>query len=134
MLRLRQPFCRASLKIKNVSIYGSAAGAFTLFKNPIISGGSLTYTTHPDPRSMTEYISFSGNSTSSYTITGGIPFDNGFFDNKASISNIFDTNELTSIHSFCSDIKGNLDTFVVAACSLTATLNCRVAVQWMEIT
>jgi len=134
ILRLRQPFCRSSLKIKNVSIYGSAAGAYTLFKNSTIGGGTLTYTTHPDPRSMTEYISFSGGGTSSYTITDGISFDNGFFDNKVSISNIFDTNELTSIHSFCSDIKGNLDTFIVAACSLTATADVRVAVQWMEIT
>ena len=83
---------------------------------------------------MTEYISFSGGSTSTRTLTGGIAIDSGFFDNKATVSDTFDPIELTSIHSFCSDIAGNPDTLVIAACSLTATANVRVAVQWMEIT
>ena len=134
ILRLRQAFCRASLKVKNITFYGSAAGGYTIFKNATVAGGSFTYTTHPDSRSMTEYKSFSGGTTSVFTVTGGIAIDSGFFDSKASVSNIFDPVELTSIHSFCSDIAGNADTLVVAACSLTGNLDVRVAVQWMEIT
>ena len=133
ILRLRQAFCRASIKVKNISIYGSAAGGYTIFKNATVSG-SLTYTTHPDTRSMTEYISFSGGSTSTRTLTGGTAIDSGFFDNKATVSDTFDPIEITSIHSFCSDIAGNPDTLVIAVCSLTGTANVRVAVQWMEIT
>ena len=83
---------------------------------------------------MTEYKSFSGGTTSAFTVSGGIAIDSGFFDNKASISNVFDPVELTSMHSFCSNIAGNPDTLVIAVCSLTATPDIRVAVQWMEIT
>lgn len=135
ILRLRQAFCRATIKIKNISIYVSAAGGYTIFKNATIGGGTLpSYTTHPDSRSMTEYISFSGGTTSAFTVSGGIAIDSGFFDSKASISNTFDPIELTSTHSFCSNIAGNADTFIVAACSFTGTADIRVAVQWMEIT
>lgn len=134
ILRLRQAFCRATLKLKTITFYGSAAGGYTIFKNATVAGGSFTYTTHPDSRSMTEYKSFSGGTTSAFTVSGGIAIDSGFFDNKASVSNVFDPVELTSMHSFCSNIAGNPDTLVIAVCSLTGTADIRVAVQWMEIT
>jgi hypothetical protein len=134
-LRLQQKHCRATFKLKDVSIFSSGDGHYTVFKNPTISlGGSpaITYTVHPDSRSLVEYSVLSG-AIGAYSISGGTPIRSGFFQKTTSSTDTFSVDELITAPSFCSDIAGTSDILVVAVASFSGNISAYCDVRWMEI-
>lgn len=132
LIRLRQQYCRATFKLISVDIFSPSNDiAYTVYKNPVISGTpALTFTPFPDRGSMVEYC-YTGTPTN-YTLTGGIPIRSGFATNNNSISDNLTTQELITAHSFCSDIQGNTDTLVIA-CLRYGNTPVRMTARWMEI-
>ena len=141
IIRLRQQFCRASLRIKEFSFYNSsgsqnlpAPAAYTVYRNPTIGGSAYTFTTHPDSNSMTEYKWFGGSASNAYTVSGGETFYSGFVDNQATISDSTSVADLITARAITSDIKGNVDTLVFAAYVFSGSVDLRVVAKWIEIT
>ncbi len=131
-LRLQQKHCRATFKLKEVTIYSSGDIHYTVFKNPTITGGTPTYTAHPDSRSMVEYSVNSG-SVGSWAVSGGTPIRSGFVSKANASIDSFTIDELVSATSFCSDIAGTPDVLVVAVGGLTSNPSANANIRWLEI-
>jgi hypothetical protein len=54
LLRLQQKYCRATWKLLDIELFLKDAGFYSVFRNAEVTG-SITWTPHPDPRSMMEY-------------------------------------------------------------------------------
>lgn len=133
LMRLQQSYCRASVKIKDIELYAAAAGVYSVFKNPVITGGPITWTKNPDPRSMIEYCVFSGNTTSAYTVSGGLCTRSGFFDKTIATQDSLQVSELLTAHTFCSDIKGNPDILCIAAAGFAPSCDIYANARWIEL-
>ncbi len=131
-LRLQQKYCRATFKLKEVTVYSSGDVHYTVFKNPTITGGTPTYTAHPDSRSMVEYSVNSG-SVGSWAVSGGTPIRSGFVSKANASIDSFTIDELVSATSFCSDIAGTPDVLVVAVGGLTSNPSANANIRWLEI-
>jgi hypothetical protein len=134
-LRLQQKHCRATFKVKDVSIYSSGDGHYTVYKNPTITlGGSpaITYTAHPDSRSLVEYSVLSG-AIGSYSISGGTPIRSGFFQKTTTSVDNLSIDELISAPSYCSDIAGTPDVLVVAVASFSGNISANCDIRWLEL-
>ena len=139
ILRLQQRYCRATFKLVSIDIYTLASGGgstgltgYTIHKNPTISGTpALTFTAFPDSRSMLEYC-YVG-TPSNYTLTDGIPFRSGFVERNTSSLDGLRIDELITSHSFCSDIKGNCDTLVIAAKQIVTNNRIYITARWLEL-
>ncbi len=135
ILRLQQKYCRATFKILSLEFFSDQKGAYCAYKNPTITGAAFTYTAHPDPRSMIEYKWFGDGTTSapSYTVSGGTPIRSGFFaQNTVSATNV-SIDEVITNPSYCSDIAGNCDTYVITGRQLATSTDVIVNVRWLEI-
>jgi hypothetical protein len=131
-LRLQQKYCRATFKLKEVTVYSSGDVHYTVLKNPTITGGTPSYTAHPDSRSMVEYSVNSG-SVGTWAVSGGTPIRSGFVSKAAASTDSFTIDELITSPSFCSDIAGTPDVLVVAVGALTSNPSANANVRWLEI-
>lgn len=135
ILKLQQKYCRATFKILELSFFSDQKGAYCVYKNPTISGAGFSYTAHPDPRSMIEYKTFGTGTISppSYTISGGTPVRSGYFAQNTNSVTSISIDEVTTNPSYCSDIAGNCDTFVITGYQLASNSDVVVNVRWLEI-
>lgn len=134
LLRLQQVYCRATFKIKNIDLYGAAAGAYNILKNPSISG-TITWVNHPDSRSMIQYAVFAnGTITPTNIVTGGQCIQSGFFDKRTNATLAPSVADLINAPSFCSDIKGVPDVFCITMAGFSDNVDANANAQWIEIT
>jgi hypothetical protein len=139
-IRLQQRYCRATVKLKSVEIVNTntnnADGAFEISRNPILTGPAITWTKHPDPKSMIEYHVFTDPVTSGHTITNGYVTRAGYFSARGQIQDDLSVEELITAPSYASDIYGNADVLCVACAALKSTggnLTLRANLRWLEI-
>lgn len=134
LLRLQQKYCRASIKIKDVQIYGSASGLYSIFKNPIISG-TITWVDHPDPRSMVQYAIFAnGGITPTNTVTGGQCINSGFFTTRTAAFGNQSVQDLIAAPAISSDIRGVPDVWCMAMIGFQGNPDVNAVATWIEIT
>ena len=134
LLRLQQQYCRATFKIKNIELYGAAAGIFNVLKNPTITG-TITWVNHPDKRSMIQYAVFADGTTEpTNTISGGQILQSGFFEKRTSETGAQSVADLIAAPSFCSDIRGAPDVFCIGMAGFSANDDVNATAQWIEIT
>jgi hypothetical protein len=132
LLRLQQKYCRATWKLLDLELFLKNDGFYSVFRNATISG-SITWTPHPDSRSMMEYC-YLGNATASErTVTGGLCIRSGFASVRTSLQDGIATSELITRTQFSSDIKGNPDILVIAAGSWTQNSEACANARWIEI-
>ncbi len=129
---MQQKYCRATFKLKEVTVYSSGDVHYTVLKNPTITGGTPSYTAHPDSRSMVEYSVNSG-SVGTWAVSGGTPIRSGFVSKASASTDSFTIDELVTSPSFCSDIAGTPDVLVVAVGALTSNPSANANVRWLEI-
>jgi hypothetical protein len=132
LLRLQQQFCRATFKVKDIELYGSAPGAFSVFWNPVVSG-TITWIPHPDNGSMVEYAYFPSGSTSTRTVSGGRCIRAGFFSTRTALQDGLTVGELLTAQAFASDTKGTPDVFCIAMVAFTANTDVNANARWIEI-
>ena len=132
LLRLQQKYCRATWKLLDVELYLAAAGFYSVFRNATISG-SITWTPHPDSRSMMEYAYLENASGSTRTVSGGLCIRSGFASTRTSLQDALASSELVTRTQFSSDIAGNPDVLVIAAGSWTANTDAYANARWIEI-
>jgi hypothetical protein len=132
MIRLQQKYCRATFKLIDIEMFGSANGFYSVFRNATISG-SITWIKHPDSRSMIEYAYFPDGSTSTRTVTGGLCIRSGFYSTRAALQDSIATSELITRTQFSSDIKGNPDVCLIAMGAFTANTDVSANMRWIEI-
>ena len=132
MIRLQQKYCRATFKLIDIEMFGSANGFFSVFRNATVSG-SITWTPHPDPRSMIEYAYFPDGSTSTRTVSGGLCIRRGFYSTRVALQDGIATSELITRTQFSSDIKGNPDVCLIAMGAFTANTDVNANARWIEI-
>jgi hypothetical protein len=132
MIRLQQKYCRATFKLIDIEMFGSANGFFSVFRNATVSG-SITWTPHPDPRSMIEYAYFPSGSTSTRTVSGGLCIRSGFYSTRVALQDGIATSELITRTQFSSDIKGNPDVCLIAMGAFTANVDVNANARWIEI-
>lgn len=133
LLRFQQQYCRATFKIKGIELYGAAAGVYSIFKNPTITG-PITWVNHPDSRSMVQYAVFANGVTEpTNTISGGLCIDTGFFEKRAGIGGNQTVGDLIASAAFCSDIKGNPDVFCIAMAGFSDNNDVNAVARWVEI-
>lgn len=136
-ISLRQQYCRATFKLKSIELLNTdntKSVAYTVLKNPTISGGAISWTNHPDPRSMTQYFYFPSYTTTAYTVSGGSPGRSGYTNTQSIAQNDLSIEELITAASYCSDIKGNVDTLVVCARAIASAAPICVNLTWLELT
>ena len=134
LLRLQQEHCRATVKIKEIEMYGAAAGTYSVFKNPTITG-TINWVNHPDKRSMVQYAVFAdGTSTPSNTISGGQCINSGFFSVRTTQQGFQSVSDLITQPSITSDIKGVPDVWCIAMAGFSANDDVNATVKWLEIT
>ena len=132
LLRLQQKYCRATWKLLDVELYLKDAGIYSVFRNATVSG-SITWTPHPDPRSMMEYCYLSSNTGSTRTITGGLCIRSGFVSSRTSLQDPLASSELVTRTQFSSDVKGNPDILVIGVGSFTNNSDAYANCRWIEI-
>ena len=133
LLRLQQQYCRATIKIRSIELYGAAAGTFSLLKNSEITG-PITWVNHPDPRSMVQYAVFAnGTVEPTNTIIDGICIQSGYFDKRTTQAGSQSVEDLIAAHPICSDIKGKPDIFCIAMAGFSANDDVNATCQWIEI-
>ncbi len=132
-IRLRQQYCRATVKLKDVQLYSSGDGMYTIYKNPTITGGTLTYTAHPDRSSFIEYSVQTANSALVVSNNSGIPLRSGFFSKTVESGDSINVSELLTATSFASDIHGACDILVLAVQSFSGNITVNGNLRWIEI-
>ena len=132
MIRLQQKYCRATIKLLDIEMFGSANGFYSVFRNATVSG-SITWTPHPDPRSMIEYAYFPDGSTSTRTVSGGLCIRSGFYSTRVALQDGIATSELITRTQFSSDIQGNPDVCCIAMGAFTANTDVNANMRWIEI-
>jgi hypothetical protein len=133
LLRLQQKYCRATMKLKDLEFYGAAAGLYGVYKNPTITGGTITWTANPDKKSMIEYAVFPSGATSLKQVTGGICIRSGFFAVRTSVQDALSIDELFTTNTFGSDIHGTCDILCIAAMGFSANNDVTGNARWIEI-
>jgi hypothetical protein len=134
LLRLQQVYCRATFKIKNIDLYGAAAGAYNILKNPTITG-TINWVNHPDSRSMIQYAIFAnGTVTPTNIVTRGQCIQSGYFDKKTTSLLAPSVADLINAPSFCSDIQGKPDVFCITMAGFADNVDVNANAQWIEIT
>jgi hypothetical protein len=132
LVRLQQKYCRATFKLIDTEFYGTAAGFYSILRNPAVSG-TITWIKHPDPSSLIEYAYFPDGSTSTRTVTGGLCIRSGFYSARAALQDGIATSELITRTQFSSDIKGNPDILCLAMGAFTANTDVNANMRWIEI-
>ena len=136
LIRLQQQYCRATVKIKAVDLFGGASGSgvFTFLKNHTITG-TITWVNHPDSRSMVQYANFAGNGNTipTNTVSGGQCMQTGFYTAKSAQTMNQSVSDLIAATSICSDIKGVPDVFCVAMSGFAGNELVNACPQWLEI-
>ncbi len=132
LLRLQQKYCRATWKLLDVELFLKDAGFYSVFRNPTITG-SITWTSHPDSRSMIEYAYLADNSASTRTVSGGLCIRSGFASTRTSLQDALASSELVTRTQFSSDIAGNPDILLIAAGSWTNGSEAYANARWIEI-
>ncbi len=132
LLRLQQKYCRATWKLLDVELFLSTDGFYSVFRNATVSG-TVTWTPHPDPRSMMEYCYLPSGTGNTRTVTGGLCIRSGFVTSRLSLQDPLASSELVTRTQFSSDIKGNPDILVLAVGSLGNNANAYANARWIEI-
>ena len=132
LLRLQQKYCRATWKLLDVELYLKDAGFYSVFRNADVTG-SITWTPHPDPRSMMEYCYLASNTGSTRTVSGGLCIRSGFASTRTSLQDALASSELVTRTQFSSDVKGNSDVLLIAAGSWTNNSDAYANARWIEI-
>lgn len=133
LLRLQQQYCRATIKIQNLEIYGKASGVFSIFKNPTITG-PITWVNHPDPRSMVQYAVFANGTTEpANTISGGQCIQSGFYDKRSAFQGDQSISDLINATPITSDIKGKPDVYCIAMAGFAENDDVNAVCRWIEI-
>ena len=132
MIRLQQKYCRATVKLLDIELFGSANGFYSVFRNAVVSG-PITWIPHPDPRSMIEYAYFPSGSTSTRTVSGGLCIRSGFYSTRVALQDGIATSELITRTQFSSDIAGNPDVCLIAMGAFTANTDVNANMRWIEI-
>jgi hypothetical protein len=132
LIRLQQQYCRATFKLLDTEFYGSAAGFYSVLRNPAVSG-TITWTKHPDPSSLIEYAYFPSGSTSTRTVSGGLCIRSGFYSARSALQDGIATSELITRTQFSSDIKGKPDILCLAMGAFTANTDVNANARWIEI-
>lgn len=137
-IRLQQQYCRASLKLKSLQILNIDTNAtnvgITIYKNPTLAGGSITWVKHPDSRSMIEYFYFPNYNVTAFTVSGGLATRSTYLSRESTSDESLSVDELITSHSYCSDIKGNSDTLVVTGRVTSGTATLLANLTWLELT
>jgi hypothetical protein len=132
MIRLQQQYCRATFKLLDIELFGSANGFYSVFRNAVVSG-TITWIKHPDPNSMMEYAYFPSGSTSTRTVTNGYSIRSGFYSTRTSLQDGIATSELITRTQFSADIEGNPDVCLIAMGAFTANTDVNANMRWIEI-
>jgi hypothetical protein len=132
LLRLQQKYCRATWKLLDIELFMKDAGFYSVYRNATVSG-SITWTPHPDPRSMMEYCYLADNTASTRTVTGGLCIRSGFASVRTSLQDALASSELVTRTQFSSDVKGNPDILLIAAGSWTNGSEAYANARWIEI-
>ena len=132
MIRLQQKYCRATFKLLDIELFGSANGFYSVFRNAEVSG-PITWVKHPDPNSMMEYAYFPSGSTSTRTVTNGYCIRSGFYSTRTSLQDGIATSELITRTQFSADIAGNPDVCLIAMGAFTANTDVNANMRWIEI-
>jgi hypothetical protein len=132
MIRLQQKYCRATFKLIDIEIFGTATGFYSVFRNATVSG-SITWTPHPDSNSMIEYAYFPDGNTSTRTVSGGQCIRSGFYSARVGLQDGIATSELITRTQFSSDIAGNPDVCLIAMGAFTANTDVNANMRWIEI-
>lgn len=133
LIRLQQKYCRATIKLRSIELYGAAAGYFSVLKNPIITG-PITWVNHPDPRSMTQYAVFANGVTiPTNTLTGGLCTLSGFFDKRTTQAGSQTVADLIAAAAITSDIKGQPDVLCIAMAGFANNDDVNATCTWIEI-
>ncbi len=132
LLRLQQKYCRATWKLLDIELFLKDAGFYSVFRNATVSG-SITWTPHPDPRSMMEYAYLESATGSTRTVSGGLCIRSGFASTRTSLQDALASSELVTRTQFSSDVKGNPDVLVIAAGSWTNNSDAYANARWIEI-
>jgi hypothetical protein len=141
LIRLQQQYCRATLKLKTVDLVNTntnnAGAGFQISRNPIVVGPAYTWTKHPDPRSMIEYVVFSSPVIDNYTLSSdGYVTRAGYFSAQTQLQDNLGVDDLLTSPAYCSDIYGNADVLCISMVALKSTggnLAARVNARWIEI-
>lgn len=135
LIRLQQKYCRATFKVKDVEMYGTQPGGYSVLLNSDLGGtpSGITWVPHPDAGSMVEYAYFPSGSTSTRTVSGGTCIRSGFYSTRTALQDSFAVNELLTAQSFTSDIAGVPDILCIAMVSFTANTDVNANVRWIEI-
>lgn len=131
LMRLQQKYCRATFKLKDVELFSSSDGAYSIFKNATINGASITWVANPDSRSMIEYAWLSGSGTR--TLENGICIRSGYVSKTTQLQDGLAVPDLATAHPFCSDIYGVPDVLVVAVQGFSGNTDFRASLRWIEI-
>jgi hypothetical protein len=132
MIRLQQKYCRATIKLLDIELFGTSNGFYSVFRNATVSG-AITWIKHPDPRSMIEYAHFPDGNTSTRTVSGGLCIRSGFYSTRIALQDGIATSELITRTQFSSDIAGNPDVCLVAMGAFTANTDVNANMRWIEI-
>ena len=135
LIRLQQPYCRATIKLKAIEMFAisNASGAFSLFLNPVLGGGTYNWSINPDPTSMIEYCYNPSGTTSTRTVSGGLCLRSGFFTGRTSETDVLSVDELLTAQAITSDIHGVPDILCVAMVSFTPNNDVTANFRWIEI-
>lgn len=142
LLRLQQQYCRATVKLKSIEAVNTntnnQTAGYELSRNPTIVGPAYTWTKHPDPKSMIEYVVFTTPISSGYTMNDGYVFRSGYFVAGTQIQDDSSVEDLITSPSICSDMYGNSDVLCVSFQSLKtsgagASVTMRANLRWLEI-
>lgn len=133
LLRLQQQYCRATIKIQNVELYGKASGVYSIFKNPTITG-TISWVNHPDKRSMVQYAVFANGTTEpTNTISGGQCIQTGFYDKRAAFLTDQTVADLLNASPISSDIQGKPDVYCIAMAGFSDNDDVNAVCRWVEI-
>lgn len=133
LLRLQQQYCRASVIVKEIEMYGEAAGIYSVFKNPTITG-PITWVNHPDRRSMIQYAVFAnGVVIPSNTVSGGQCINSGFFSVRTTQQIGKSVYDLITEPTITSDIKGVPDIWCIAMAGFSTNDDVNAVAKWIEI-
>lgn len=140
MIRLQQRYCRATVKLKSVEMVNTntnnADAGYEISRNPILSGPAITWTKHPDPKSMIEYSVFTDPVSTGHTISNGYVTRAGYFSARGQIQDDLSVEELITAPSYVSDIYGNSDVLCIGCIALKlagGNLSIRPNARWLEI-
>lgn len=134
LLRLQQQYCRATVKIKDIELFATNIGTFSVYKNPIITG-PITWVNNPDKRSMVQYAIFANGTTEpTNTVSGGQCIQSGFFTQRFVQAGIQGVLDLLAAPPISSDVQGKPDVYCITMISAGGNIDINATCRWLEIT